>query len=137
MFESQKKTTNSEVLKILKEGAALAIQDAKKLYNYKLDYSDDSIKNIDSILSRLRNEYSNTNNNSVVESFALVFGLYVIEVFERNHGHGYLQRRQTGQDVDSFPYFRKGKLIFPCTWCLNKLFDKNAEDIWVKYNSFI
>ncbi|HEX8270483.1 MAG TPA: hypothetical protein VF581_11385 [Flavobacterium sp.] len=135
-FFTSKKATDKEVLQILREGAALATEDAK-LYNYKLDYSTNSIKSVDNILLRLRKNYLNTNHEKELESFALVFGLYVIEVYERNHGQGYLQRKLSGHSKDDFPYYRKGKLIFPCIWCLNRLFDKNAEDIWVKYNSFI
>lgn len=135
LFKTEE-TTSKEVLQILNDGAALAVQDAK-FFNYKLDYSNNSIKNVDTILIRFRKIYSKTDNKAELENLALVFGLYVIAVFERNYGPGYLQRRLTGHNEDSFPYYRKGELIFPCIWCLNKLFDDNAEDIWIQYNSFI
>lgn len=135
LFES-KKATDKEVLQILKEGAILATEDAKR-FNYKLDYSDNSIKSVDKILLKLRKDYLKTKHEKQLESFALVFGLYIIEVYERNHGQGYLQRRLTGHSKDDFPYYRNGELIFPCIWCLNRLFDESAEDVWVKYNSLI
>lgn len=133
-FFQSTKTTNTEVFKIQKEGAELAVERAK-LYNFRLDYSDNSIKNVDKILDRLGKEYLIKKNKNELEELALIFGLYVIEVFERNYQKGYLERKLLGLEKDNFPYYWKGNLIFPCIWCLNKIFDSEADDVWSMYKT--
>jgi len=135
LFQS-KKTTNEEILIIQKEGAELAVECARA-YNFKLDYSDDSLKKLDKLLTIFGNEYLETKNKSSFESFALTFGLYIIEVMERNHGKGYLERRLLGIETDNFPYYWKGNLIFPCIWCLNRIFKSDADNVWEMYNKVI
>lgn len=135
-FFQYEKTTNQEVLKIISEGAKIATEHAK-LFKYNLDYSDESIKKVDKILLLLLKEYSNTKKESELKNFALIFGLYIIEVYERNHGKGYIERKLLASNEDSFPYHRNGNLIFPCIWCLNKINDAKSEDLWSKYNTFI
>ena len=127
------KSTSIEVLKIQKEGAKLAVQHAK-IYNSKLDYSVDSLKKVDKILDRLSKNYLIKQNKEELENLALIFGLYIIEVFEQNEGKGYLERKLITLESDSFPYYFKGNLIFPCIWCLNKIFDNEADDVWMIYN---
>lgn len=134
LFRAEK-TTSAQVLKIQKEGAEIAIAQAK-LYNLNLDYSDNSIKKLDNVLDKLNKEYLINNNcKTKLENLSIIFGLYIIEVFERNHGKGYLERRLLASQEDTFPYYWKGNIIFPCIWCLNKIFDTKSEEIWNLYKT--
>lgn len=125
--------TDEEVLKILEDGARRAIEIGKDL-NYKLDYSEGSIKTVDKILNRIKTVFKDKNDLS---GFALVYGLYIIEVFERNHQKGYLKKRYDNHGPDDFPYYRKKELIFPCLWCYDIIFQSDAKDIWSQYQSAI
>lgn len=127
------KSTSIEALKIQKEGAKLAVQHAK-IYNSKLDYSVDSLKKVDKILDLLSKNYLTKQNKEELKNLALIFGLYIIEVFERNEGKGYLERKLITLESDSFPYYFKGNLIFPCIWCLNKIFENEADKVSMIYN---
>ncbi|MEX0598196.1 MAG: hypothetical protein WD512_17035, partial [Candidatus Paceibacterota bacterium] len=120
LFRSNK-TTTDETLKIQKEGAALAVACAKA-YQFKLDYSVASLKKVDQLLLLFGKEYLATKNKTNFENFALTFGLYIIEVMERNHRKGYLERKLLGLQEDDFPYYWNGNLIFPCIWCFDRIF---------------
>ena len=134
LFQSNEiEQTDEEVLKILEDGARKAIEIGKDL-NYKLDYSEESIKTVDKILNRIKTVFHDKNDLS---GFALVYGLYIIEVFERNHQKGYLKKRYDNLGPDDFPYYRKKNLIFPCLWCYHIIFHNNASDIWSQYQSAI
>ena len=135
LFRSNK-TTKDEVLIIQKEGAELAVECARA-YNIKLDYWDDSIKKVDKLLTIFCKEYLATKNKRSFESFALTFGLYIIEVVERNHGKGYLERKLLGLEKDNFPYQWNGNLIFPCIWCLDRIFKSDSSNIWEMYKNVI
>jgi hypothetical protein len=135
LFRSNK-TTTGETLKIQKEGAALAV-DCARAYHVKLDYSDASLKKVDQLLVLFGKEYLATKNKSNFENFALTFGLYVIEVLERNHGKGYLERKLIGLQEDSFPFHWNGQLLFPCKWCFDRIFKRDSLTIWELYNQVI
>uniref|UniRef100_UPI004049DD2B hypothetical protein n=1 Tax=Flavobacterium sp. TaxID=239 RepID=UPI004049DD2B len=135
LFRS-KKTTKDEILIIQKEGAEIAVEFARA-YNFKLDYSDDSLKKVDKLLTIFGKEYLETKNKKNFESFALTFGLYIIEVMERNHGKGYLERKLLGLEKDDFPYYWNGNLIFPCIWCLDRIFKNDADNVWEMYKKVI
>ncbi|UOK41615.1 MULTISPECIES: hypothetical protein [Flavobacterium] len=130
------KQTDGEVLKIQKEGAQHAIELAK-VFSYKLNYSDESLKNVDKVLIKLNKEYIGTKNEHLLPGFAMAFGLYIIEVFEKNHEQGYLKRQRNEFGEDTFPYYWRKNLIYPCMWCLERIFDDKASDVSLKYNSII
>ena len=122
------KTTSQDILQIQKEGAEIAIERAK-LYNFILNYSENSIKYLDKVLTIIGKEYAITKEKKDIEGFSIIFGLYIIEVIERNHEKGYLKRKLLGVEHDVFPYHWKGNLIFPCAWVQNIILDYNAKDI--------
>lgn len=127
------KQTKPDVLKIQKEGTELAVQYAKN-FNLKLNYSVESIKYVDKILNSLSKKNLDDNKKEELQNISLIFGLYVIEVFEQNIGNGFLERKLIALENDSFPYYTNGKLVFPCIWCLNRVFIKDSEEIWVLFN---
>ena len=130
------KTTSQDILQIQKEGAELAIERAN-LYNFKLNYSENSIKSLDKVLAIIGKEHSPKIDRSNVGGIAIIFGLYIIEVIERNHEKGYLQRKLLGLENDSFPYYWKGNLIFPCLWVQNKILNNNTKDIYSFYKELV
>ena len=133
-FFGSTETTNPEILKMLREGSQLAVEEGKRR-NYKLDYSDTSIRTMDQMLNHIRNENLRAGNPTLLGDLSIIFALYTIAVIEKNYETGYLQKRLVGEETDSLPYYYRGKLIFPYFWCLNKLSNKNAEDIWPQFQT--
>ena len=128
------KVTAPEVITIVTEGAALAVNTAKVL-RFTLDYSDASIKTVDKVLKKAKVYYAKNENE--LSNFGLIFGLYCIAVLERNHGKGYIERKYEANGPDDFPYLRNNQLIFPCLWCSHKLFYEDVPDVWSEFNEVI
>jgi hypothetical protein len=128
------KQTDAEVLAALNDGARTAVAVAKD-FDYRLDYSVGSVKTVDSLLNKIKIVYKD--NPAPLAGYGLIFGLYIIAVFERNHEKGYLKRRSKNSESDDFPYLRQKVLIFPCLWCLNRLYDGTATSIWTEYQSCV
>jgi len=135
LFPSRnKKVTAPEVITIVTEGAALAVNSAKA-FHLKLDYSDASIKTVDKVLKKVKVLYAKNDNE--LSNYGLVFGLYCIAVLERNHGKGFIERKYEADGPDEFPYLRNNQLIFPCLWCSHKLFYDDVPDVWSQFNEVI
>ncbi len=130
------KTTSKDILQIQREGAELAVEKAK-VYNLKLNYTDKSIETVEKILRIIGKEYSLNSRNTDIGGLSIIFGLYIIEVIERNHEKGFLQRKLLGTEHDDFPYYWKGNLIFPCNWVQNKIKNMSSTDISLIYNNVI
>lgn len=81
-FEAQ------ERIQTLAEAYALdAVDFAKQHFSIDLDWSDNSVEHIESILEVLHQDFLQSKpTQEKVSSFGKMFGSYVGEVFRRNHG---------------------------------------------------
>ena len=129
-------TPEMELEKLRKKLVSLAIQIGKS-YNYKLDYSEDSIKNVENILSEFHKDYKETGNEEGLLGISYEFGLYIVGVIEKNHGKGILERDHKDFGKDSYPFYWNEGTIFPCSWCYKRIFDGESDNIWTKYETFV
>lgn len=66
-----------------------AVDFSSKQFGIVLDWSDESLANVEKVLGKLSTSYSTANpkpNEATVTSFAKAYGSYIGEVFRRNHG---------------------------------------------------
>jgi hypothetical protein len=124
-LESIKSTLISQALEIGQE------------YNLILDFSDESIKNVEYILSDLHNSYSSSKNDEGLIGLSFIFGFYIIEVINKNHGVGRLERNHPEFGENSFPFYWKGGILFPIAWCNMRIFDGPDDNIIAKYNILV
>lgn len=108
-----------------------------QIYNLNLDFSDESIKSVEYILSELHNGYSSSKNDEELIGLSYVFGFYIIEVINRNHGSGRLERNHPEFGENSFPFYWKGGILFPIAWCNMRIFDGPDDNIIAKYNILV
>jgi len=83
-------------------GLAIQIADTFKI---KLDYSNDSIKNVEKILAKLHADYLKTKRTEGLTGVTIEFAAYIIEVIRRNSddkGIWYKDHNHFGED--SFPF---------------------------------
>ena len=73
----KEKVTDELVVKIVTEGAELAVKSAKA-FHFMLDYSDASIKTVDKVLKKVKVHYANQEKE--LSNYGLIFGLYCIAV---------------------------------------------------------
>jgi hypothetical protein len=112
----------------------LALQIARDSFGKKLDFSHDSIKVVESILSEFHLEYEKSKNEEGLNGIALEFGAYIATVIQRNLGEGVLERDDPQFGQATFPFRYSGGTIFPYGWCMKRIFDGEGDDVWAKYN---
>lgn len=131
------KTTPDELAKLQNELTDLAIQIAAGS-NIKLDFSIESVKQVENILGVIHTDYKKSKQEEGVRGIALEFAAYIVSVIEKNLEKGYWQRDSEEAGEDSFPYFLPdGRIIFPYGWCLKRIIDGASEDVWVKFQTLV
>jgi hypothetical protein len=114
----------------------LAIQ-ISNYYKIKLDFSNNSIKNVEKILSIIHKDYKKTKNDEGLNGIALEFGIYIIKVIEKNFEKGKLERDHKDFGENTFPYYLKDSVIFPYGWCQKRIFDGTGDNVWIKYQTLV
>jgi hypothetical protein len=135
-FCLQAQETEKELLDLKRKGCEEAINVGKS-YNITLDYSDNSIKDVEFILGDINKEYVKSKNTEGLIGLALMFGFYIIEVVEKNHGEGKIERNHKTIGEDSFPFYWKGSTLFPYGWCVKRILDGDEDNVEVKYKAFV
>ncbi len=115
----------------------LALRIAQEGYGIKLDFSTYSIKQVELILGDVGRGYKQNHNDKGLHGIALEFAAYIITTIERTTQKGRWDRNHPVLGENTFPYYWKDLTIFPYTWCTKRIFEGDAENIWVKYQSFI
>jgi len=138
---SDTKTTDSKSVPDVKELQVkltdLAIQLGKH-YKVVLDYSVQSIDNVETVLAKISDEYRKTKNEEGIKGMALEMAAYIITVIEKNILKGAWSRDSEEMGKDSFPYeLGDGKVIFPYAWCLKRIYDGEGEDIVSKFKTLV
>lgn len=107
-------------------------------YSIDLDFSIESVKNVEKILSKMSDEYQKTKNKEGLNGLALEFAAYIIAVIEKNISVGKWERDSTEFGKDIFPYnLGEGNIIFPYQWCLKRIYEGEAENVWVKFETLV
>lgn len=114
---------------------ALTVASAFKI---KLDFSLDSIKKVENILSLIHNDYKKTKDEDGKKGIALEFAAYIVSVIEKNGMAGYWERDSEEMGTDSFPYYLSdGKVIFPYGWCLKRILVGPEDNVWSKFEALV
>ena len=119
------KTKNMETLK--EELSALAERIARKGFNIELNYSIDSVRQVEQILAEIHKEYNRTKNDDGIRGIALEFAAYIVKVIEQHFHKGIWKR--------DHPEF--GRETFPYSWCLKRIVDGSQDDVWSKFQSLV
>lgn len=125
-------TTSSDLKEIKSEMIDYALE-VGKIFEMELDFSDESIKKVEKILSEIHEEYKRTKNDEGLNGIAIQFGFYIMEVIKRNHGKAWVERNHQSFGENSFPFYWNGATLFPIGWCQKRIFDGNDDNVWIKY----
>jgi hypothetical protein len=131
----KKKPKDLRALK--KELIHLAEQVAFESYDVTLDQSVESVAEVESILGQLHDDFRRTKNEEGLKGLALEFAAYLISVTERNFGKGSWSRDHSEMGPDTFPYEWNGATLFPYSWCLKRIIDGPADDVWAKFQTLV
>lgn len=126
------KKAPKDVEKLMAEMNQFAFEVAAT-YRVKLDYSDASIRKVESILSEIHSVYKQTKDDDGLRGIALFFAAYIGEVIRKKGFGGTWSRHHPEVGEDSFPFHWNGADLFPYGWCLKRIFDGKQDNIWSKY----
>ncbi len=129
--------TTDKMRKLQKEMMDLALHIANVVH-IDLDFSIDSIKQVEKILAQIHSQYEETKDEEGLHGIALEFAAYIITVIEKNIVVGKWERNSEEFGKDSFPYHMpNGQTIFPYAWCLKRIMEGKSEDVWSKFQALV
>ncbi len=121
--------TTDEMMQFL---AAEAVDVADKDYHIKLDYSTESIKKVEEVLSKLHEEYTSEKNKEF-QGLAMAFGAYIGEAIRREEPDSKWSQDHPVGGEKSYPLYWLGGDSFPCGWCYKRIVNGSEDNVWHKY----
>jgi len=111
--------------------------DVAATFGESLDFSNESVKVVETICAQLHETYTESGNDDGFNGIALEFGAYIATVIQHNFGEGVLERDHPDFGENSYPFVDSRGTIFPYNWCLKRIFDGPADDVWFKYQAHV
>jgi hypothetical protein len=106
-------------------------------FGTRLDYSIESVKEVERVLKAIHNDYKLTGSEDGVQGIALEFGAYIVKVIERHFGPVDWQRDDPTFGEDTFPLHWSNSTIYPYSWCLKRILDGPGDDVWFKFQAIV
>lgn len=115
----------------------LAERIASENFGTHLDYSPDSIQQVERILGEIHDQYQKTKSDDGLDGIALEFAAYIVSVIQRHYGPAQWERDCPTLGEDAFPLHWRGSSIYPYAWCQNRIFDGPADDVWLEFQTIV
>jgi hypothetical protein len=120
---------------LITQGAVKAISRARSRYDLKLDYSNESIRHVETMLTYLH-EILNSDPRMVdANSMAFVLGAYVGETIRKNKVGASWE--DLGMGGSSYALRCGSETCYPMDWCMQRLTSGKDENVWTKYRLFM
>jgi hypothetical protein len=115
--------------------AAEAVKDAKGKDGVNLDYSVDSIKEVEEILGRLHEQYVKDPSSISAKGLGSAYGAYVGEVIRRSEPGAKWERDDNVGGEKSYPIiWGSGQgHSYPMAWCYHRIVNGPEDNVWVKF----
>ncbi|HTT24470.1 MAG TPA: hypothetical protein VMG82_36465 [Candidatus Sulfotelmatobacter sp.] len=111
-----------------------AVAEAATYDHIQLDYSVESLKQVDEILGRVHNTYVKNPSSIHMRGVAAEYGSYVGEVIRRNQPNVYWTRDSKVMGEKSYALHWKAGESYPFTWCAERITNGEQDSIWIKYS---
>ena len=129
--------TSPELRKLQIEMTNLALKLAK-IANVDLDFSIESVKQVEEILSQMHEQYKKNGDQEGVKGMALELAAYIITVIEKNIIKGQWERDSEEAGKETFPYhIAENNTIFPYGWALKRIIDGEGDNVWIKFKTLV
>jgi hypothetical protein len=113
--------------------AAEAVDMANRDFGIKLDYSVESIEQVEEMLGRLYDEVARRKSSEGVRGLAMMCGAYIGESIRRTEPDAKWEQDHPVAGEKSYPLHWQGGESFPCGWCYNRIMNGPEDNIWHKY----
>ena len=127
------KTDFKSTLEQMEYLAAEAVTMADQNFSVKLDYSPDSIKQVENVLGQLHDEYVRTKPTEGVNGLAMAYGAYIGEVIRRSESDVRWERSDAVGGENSYPLIWHGGSSYVCAWCYRRITNGDEDNVWLKY----
>ena len=116
--------------------AAQAVERARSGYGVTLDYSSDSVKDVEKLLAtkyELKQTHAMTEKE--LADAADLWGAYIREVMKRMHAaHWARDSVAGGKDALALVFNDSGEESFPYAWVYHRLMNGEEDNVWVKFH---
>ena len=137
VYQSQHKSVQKENFKsidaLMQFMAAEAVKKAEQENHIKLDYSVQSLENIEAILGKLHEQYVKDRSSVAVNEASMAYGAYLGEVIKRSEPGAYWEADHPVAGEKSYPLYWKGGVSYPWGWCLKRILNGPEDNVWRKY----
>ena len=127
----------SDMQQLKNEMSALAERIAQEGFGIHLNYSVESIKQVERILGDVHRDYKSTHSEEGLQGIALEFGAYIVKVIEQHFGSAEWQRNDASFGEDTFPLQWRGSTLFPVGWCMKRILDGAGDNVWLKFKTLV
>jgi hypothetical protein len=124
-------------MKVKDEMSSFAEEIALKGFGKHLDYSPQSIHEVEEMLGALHEDYVRTGSDDGYYGVALEFAAYIAKVVESHFGPIQWTRDHPVFGKESLPLTWQGGTIFPVSWCLKRMLDGPGENVWSKFDLLV
>jgi hypothetical protein len=113
-----------------------AVQIARE-YGVSLNFSHGSVEDVERVLAKIHEHYARTRDERGLRGIGIEFAAYIVTTIEQNTGEGKWERDDPTMGEASYPFYWRGAAIFPYGWCMKRIIDGDADNVWIKYRAFV
>jgi hypothetical protein len=99
----------------------------------KLDYSTQSIEQVEIVLGKMHEEYVNTKAARGADGLAMAFGAYIGEAIRRSDPDARWERDDPVGGEKSYPLRWRAGSSFVCAWCYRRITNGEEDNVWHKF----
>jgi hypothetical protein len=115
-----------------------AIDAARENFHVTLDYSDQSISQVEDILTQLYEQRAAANpTDDQIWTFAKMFGSYIGEVYRRNHGASWGMVTLEGNTFPGLEATNSCTRFWPWGKAHNRLINGPEDNVWHYYQALL
>jgi hypothetical protein len=113
--------------------ATMAVKDAKENNHVTLDYTPESIHDVENILGGLHDQYTRNPSSVNANGLGSAYGAYIGEVIRRSEVGAKWERDDPVAGEKSYPLHWGGRVSFPMAWCYHRIVNGSEDNVWNKY----
>jgi hypothetical protein len=118
--------------------SAQAVERARSSYGVTLDYSPDSVKQVETLLAtKYELQKTHPMTEQEIADAAHLWGAYVGEVIKRIHpAHWVRDSQVAGKDALPIVYEDNSGESYPCAWVYHRLKNGEEDNVWIKFHYY-
>jgi hypothetical protein len=113
--------------------SAEAVKDAETQNHVHLDYGVESIKQVETVLGGIHDQYVKNQSSIAVNGLASAYGAYLGEVIRRTESNAHWETSDPVGGEKSYPLVWGTGNCFPMAWCYRRIINGDEDNVWIKY----